>query len=164
MDEAGLDLTFSVTEFYPTQSSSSFIPDLLSSTSVDVSEESGVVADNSIKSFNNSQKYSLVSKLTNIVTNTRTAKSSQQNCVIVDLKPNGRNISVTNSNKFEYITLMTEYKLIRRVKHQIDAFKAGLYEIIPPSELSLFTEQELELLITGLPFIDIGDHDFTYTV
>jgi len=33
----------------------------------------------------------------------------------------------------------------------------GFYEIIPKRLISIFTEQELELLISGLPTIDIDD-------
>jgi hypothetical protein len=37
---------------------------------------------------------------------------------------------------------------------QIDAFLAGFHELIPPSLISIFTENELELLMCGLPDID----------
>ena len=33
----------------------------------------------------------------------------------------------------------------------------GFYEIIPPDLISIFNEQELELLISGLPEIDVDD-------
>eukprot|EP00927_Polykrikos_kofoidii_P003483 TRINITY_DN11382_c0_g4_i2.p1 TRINITY_DN11382_c0_g4~~TRINITY_DN11382_c0_g4_i2.p1 ORF type:complete len:3793 (+),score=824.17 TRINITY_DN11382_c0_g4_i2:147-11525(+) len=76
---------------------------------------------------------------------------------IVDLKPNGRNIGVTNANKHEYIQLMSEHKMTNSVRQQIDAFLKGLHEIVPPELLSLFDDKELELLISGLPDIDIED-------
>jgi HECT-domain (ubiquitin-transferase) len=47
----------------------------------------------------------------------------------------GRHIPVTDANKFEYITAMTEYKLVERVKAQMEAFKSGLYEIIPLGDI-----------------------------
>lgn len=40
---------------------------------------------------------------------------------------------------------------------RLDAFLEGFYEIIPKQLISIFNEQELELLISGLPFIDIDD-------
>lgn len=40
---------------------------------------------------------------------------------------------------------------------QLQAFLEGFYEIIPKSLISIFNEQELELLISGLPSIDIDD-------
>ncbi|CAJ1385999.1 unnamed protein product [Effrenium voratum] len=76
---------------------------------------------------------------------------------VVDLKPNGRNLPVTNENKYEYIQLMAEHKMTKCVQQQIDAFLRGLHEIVPPELLSLFDDKELELLISGLPDIDIED-------
>jgi E3 ubiquitin-protein ligase HUWE1 len=73
-----------------------------------------------------------------------------------DFEP-GRKIAVTDANKFEYITIMTRYKLMDRVKMQMDAFKSGFYEIVPLEALQIFNENELELLICGLPDIDIND-------
>jgi E3 ubiquitin-protein ligase HUWE1 len=40
---------------------------------------------------------------------------------------------------------------------QIDAFLTGFHSIIPPDLISLFDASELELLICGLPDIDIDD-------
>ena len=40
---------------------------------------------------------------------------------------------------------------------QLNAFLEGFYEIIPKQLISIFNEQELELLISGLPNIDIDD-------
>ncbi|RIA89170.1 hypothetical protein C1645_825193 [Glomus cerebriforme] len=76
---------------------------------------------------------------------------------IVDLKPNGRNIPVTEENKREYVMLVTEQKLTLAIKDQIENFLAGFHEIIPAHLISIFNEQELELLISGMPDIDIDD-------
>ncbi|RWS24924.1 E3 ubiquitin-protein ligase HUWE1-like protein [Leptotrombidium deliense] len=43
------------------------------------------------------------------------------------------------------------------IRTQLDAFLDGFYEIIPKRLISIFNEQELELLISGLPNIDIDD-------
>ena len=43
------------------------------------------------------------------------------------------------------------------IRSQIDSFLEGFYEIIPKRLISIFDEQELELLIAGLPSIDIED-------
>jgi len=76
---------------------------------------------------------------------------------IIDLKPNGRNIPVTEENKVEYVKLVTEQRLTVAIKQQIEAFLNGFHDIIPHSLISIFNEQELELLISGLPDIDIDD-------
>ncbi|OZJ01837.1 hypothetical protein BZG36_05295, partial [Bifiguratus adelaidae] len=75
----------------------------------------------------------------------------------IDLKPNGRNIEVTDENKHEYVRLVTEQKLTVAIKDQIRAFLEGFHDVIPPHLISIFNEQELELLISGLPDIDIDD-------
>lgn len=75
----------------------------------------------------------------------------------VDLKPDGRNIPVTEANKREYVTLVTEQKLTTAIKDQINAFVQGFHDVIPASLIQIFNEQELELLISGLPDIDIDD-------
>jgi len=76
---------------------------------------------------------------------------------IIDLKENGRNIPVTEENKREYVMLVTEQKLTLAIKDQIENFLAGFHEIIPAHLISIFNEQELELLISGMPDIDIDD-------
>ncbi|KAJ3143786.1 hypothetical protein HK101_003081, partial [Irineochytrium annulatum] len=76
---------------------------------------------------------------------------------ILDLKPNGRNIPVTQENKLEYVKLIVEQKLVSAIKEQIDEFLKGFHEIIPKDLIKIFNEQELELLISGLPDIDIDD-------
>lgn len=43
------------------------------------------------------------------------------------------------------------------INQQLNAFLEGFYEIIPKHLISIFNEQELELLISGLPNVDIDD-------
>ncbi|XP_076800643.1 E3 ubiquitin-protein ligase HUWE1-like isoform X1 [Clavelina lepadiformis] len=74
-----------------------------------------------------------------------------------DLKENGRNMMVTEKNKREYVHLVCQEKMTGAIKKQIGAFLEGFYEIIPKRLISIFDEQELELLISGLPNIDIDD-------
>ncbi|XP_076304373.1 LOW QUALITY PROTEIN: HECT, UBA and WWE domain containing E3 ubiquitin protein ligase 1 [Tachypleus tridentatus] len=76
---------------------------------------------------------------------------------IRDLKPNGRNIPVTEENKHEYVRLVCQEKMTGAIRRQLNAFLEGFYEIIPKRLISIFNEQELELLISGLPNIDIDD-------
>ena len=76
---------------------------------------------------------------------------------IIDLIPDGRNISVTEDNKKEYVQALVEYRLTESVKEQLDSFLGGFHDIIPAELISIFNEQELELLISGLPEIDVDD-------
>ncbi|KAH9839447.1 uncharacterized protein C8Q71DRAFT_905985 [Rhodofomes roseus] len=76
---------------------------------------------------------------------------------IVDLKENGRSIPVTQENKREFVQLSAQYRLYSSIKDQIEALVAGFYEIIPKDLVSIFNEQELELLISGTPDIDVDE-------
>ncbi|POS87613.1 hypothetical protein EPUL_003026 [Erysiphe pulchra] len=75
----------------------------------------------------------------------------------IDFIPNGRNINVTEENKHEYVRLMVEWRLTGSVKEQLDEFLKGFHDIVPADLVSIFNEQELELLISGLPEIDVDD-------
>lgn len=74
-----------------------------------------------------------------------------------DLKPNGRNIPVTEEQKHEYVRLVCQEKMTGAIRKQLNAFLDGFYEIIPKRLISIFNEQETELLLSGLPNIDIDD-------
>ncbi|XP_047736696.1 E3 ubiquitin-protein ligase HUWE1 isoform X2 [Hyalella azteca] len=74
-----------------------------------------------------------------------------------ELKPNGEKIPVTEENKMEYIKLVCQMKMTGAIRKQLNAFLEGFYDIIPKRLISIFNEQELELLISGLPNIDIDD-------
>jgi len=49
------------------------------------------------------------------------------------------------------------YRLLDRVKEQVKALLIGFYDVVPEALLSVFDFQELELLLCGLPEIDIED-------
>ncbi|KJH52273.1 HECT-domain protein [Dictyocaulus viviparus] len=76
---------------------------------------------------------------------------------IRDMKPDGRKIEVTDANKEEYVKLVCQMKMTGSIRKQLDAFLTGFYEVIPKQLISMFNEQELELLISGLPDVDIDD-------
>jgi hypothetical protein len=75
----------------------------------------------------------------------------------VDLVPNGSQISVTEENKLEYIRLLCEYKLFNGIELQLSALKSGLLEILREDIVRIFDEHELELLICGIPEINVDD-------
>ena len=77
--------------------------------------------------------------------------------VTVDLKPGGRDIEVTNENKKEYVELITEWRIQKRVEEQFNAFVTGFHELIPEELVNVFDERELELLIGGIAEIDVDD-------
>ena len=78
--------------------------------------------------------------------------------VAIELKPGGDGIAVTEENKEEYVKLLVEHRIARRVREQFKAFMAGLNEIIPQHLIDVFDERELELLIGGISDIDVYVH------
>uniref|UniRef100_A0A1B0CTQ0 Ubiquitin-protein ligase E3C n=1 Tax=Lutzomyia longipalpis TaxID=7200 RepID=A0A1B0CTQ0_LUTLO len=68
---------------------------------------------------------------------------------VVELKPDGSNIAVTNHNRMEYIHLMADYKLNRQIRPQCLAFREGLQNVIPTEWVSIFSNKEFQLLISG---------------
>ncbi|KAG8444723.1 hypothetical protein GDO86_009768 [Hymenochirus boettgeri] len=75
----------------------------------------------------------------------------------VPLKPGGASILVTQENKEEYVQLVTELRMTRAIQPQINGFLQGFHTFIPPSLIQLFDEYELELLLSGMPEIDVND-------
>lgn len=47
--------------------------------------------------------------------------------------------------------------LTKAIEKQLDAFLSGFHELIPRELISVFSEREMELLICGLPEVDIAD-------
>lgn len=54
-------------------------------------------------------------------------------------------------------SLITEWRIQKRVEEQFNAFVAGFNELIPPDLVNVFDERELELLIGGIADIDVED-------
>ncbi|KAI0064968.1 HECT-domain-containing protein [Artomyces pyxidatus] len=77
--------------------------------------------------------------------------------VTVDLKPNGENIPVTEENKQEYVDLVVDYRIHKRVGDQFNAFMSGFADALPLDLIRVFDENELELLIGGMSEIDMDD-------
>ena len=76
---------------------------------------------------------------------------------VVELKEGGEGIDLNNDNRSEYVELMLKRAVFDRIKEQLAHFLKGLYDVIPQGLLSVFDFKELELLICGLPHIDVQD-------
>ncbi|KPP71474.1 E3 ubiquitin-protein ligase SMURF1-like, partial [Scleropages formosus] len=74
-----------------------------------------------------------------------------------ELKPNGRNIPVTEENKKEYVRLYVNWRFMRGIEAQFLALQKGFNELIPQHLLKPFDNKELELIIGGLGKIDLND-------
>jgi E3 ubiquitin-protein ligase HUWE1 len=75
----------------------------------------------------------------------------------IDLEPGGRNIPVTEENKKDYVNKICQYRMTTAIQNQIKAYLDGFHELINPELISIFTPRELELMISGLPDIDVDD-------
>eukprot|EP01035_Chromulina_nebulosa_P018995 gene18995-24813_t len=69
--------------------------------------------------------------------------------VVEELKPNGSNTLVTNSNLNYYIHKYAYFKLNVEILEQSKAFLSGFREIIPSQYIQIFTPKELQLIISG---------------
>jgi E3 ubiquitin-protein ligase NEDD4 len=75
----------------------------------------------------------------------------------VDLIENGSDITVTNENLPQFLEANMKYHMMDRVKRQLTELLLGFFDVIPEPLLTIFDFQELELLMCGLPKIDIDD-------
>ena len=113
----------------------------------------GVDAD-----YYRSLQWMLDNSIVDVVDETFTAVEDKfGEIVTVPLKAGGEDIEVTDENKKEYIELMTEWRIVRRVEEQFKAFISGFTELIPQDLINVFDERELELLIGGMSEIDVDD-------
>merc|ERR1712166_975640 len=58
-------------------------------------------------------------------------------------------IAVTNENRIHYIHRVANYRLNHQIKRQSAAFLDGLREIIPMEWFQMFSETELQQVISG---------------
>ncbi|ODV81154.1 HECT-domain-containing protein [Suhomyces tanzawaensis NRRL Y-17324] len=108
--------------------------------------------------FYRSLKWICDNDITDILDLTFSAEDERFGEIVeVDLKPGGRDIEVTEENKHEYVELISEWKISKRVEEQFKAFIDGFNELIPQELVNVFDERELELLIGGLAEIDVED-------
>ncbi|KAF7490754.1 E3 ubiquitin-protein ligase Su(dx) [Sarcoptes scabiei] len=74
-----------------------------------------------------------------------------------DLVEGGAEKRVDDSNKEDYLRLMTDWRFSRGQEEQTKAFLDGFNEVLPLEWLHYFDERELELLLCGMQAIDIDD-------
>lgn len=72
---------------------------------------------------------------------------------VIELKSGGKDITVTNENKLQYIHAVADYKLNRQMLPLSTAFYRGVTDLISPSWLKLFNASEVNQLLSG------GNHD-----
>lgn len=75
----------------------------------------------------------------------------------VDLIEDGAMKEVTNVNLAQYLEANLKYRMLDRTKPQLLELLLGFYDVVPEPALTVFDFQELELMLCGLPTIDMDD-------
>mmetsp|Transcript_27729 Transcript_27729/g.42441 ORF Transcript_27729/g.42441 Transcript_27729/m.42441 type:complete len:755 (+) Transcript_27729:242-2506(+) len=75
----------------------------------------------------------------------------------IELCEGGSLKEVTNDNLGHYLEANLRYRMLDRVKLPLCELLLGFFDVIPEPALTVFDSQELELLLCGLPSIDMED-------
>jgi len=75
----------------------------------------------------------------------------------INLIPGGEDKAVTGDNLFQYLEAYLKYLLLDRIRPQVSELLLGFYDVVPETLLTIFDYQELELVMCGMPTIDLND-------
>lgn len=75
----------------------------------------------------------------------------------VALCPGGEEKEVNGDNLNEYIECYFRYLMLDRIKAQVTELLLGFYDVVPEPILTVFDYQELEIMMCGLPKINMDD-------
>ena len=84
-------------------------------------------------------------------------KDSDGKIKVIELIEGGGDIDLDESNKKLYIEKVCYLEMTKSIEKQLKSFLSGFYEIIPQELIKIFNYKELELLISGLPNVDVDD-------
>ncbi|RLN50575.1 hypothetical protein BBJ28_00019073, partial [Nothophytophthora sp. Chile5] len=74
-----------------------------------------------------------------------------------ELIPSGADVTLHDGNKHLYVAKVVQYYLFDSVRTEIASILEGFRSVINDSMLHVFDFKELDLLLTGLPHIDVVD-------
>lgn len=74
-----------------------------------------------------------------------------------ELKPNGRNVVVTEKNKKEYVDKVLRWRIDHGISEQKEALLKGFTELLDCKYIGMFDASELELVLAGVAEIDVDD-------
>ncbi|KAG7393574.1 hypothetical protein PHYPSEUDO_007411 [Phytophthora pseudosyringae] len=75
----------------------------------------------------------------------------------VELIPSGTDVALHDGNKQLYVAKVAQYYLFDSVRAEISSIMDGLHSVISDTVLHVFDFKELDLLLSGLPQIDVND-------
>lgn len=109
------------------------------------------------ETYYNSLKWMLDNDITDVIDEVFAVETPGRSGHPTDLVPNGSTIPVTEVNKREYVELRAAWSLYKSFEPQLEQLSTGFYELMKLALVSLFNPKELELVIGGIPKIDITD-------
>ena len=76
----------------------------------------------------------------------------------VELVKGGAKIAVTEKNKAQYVAEYARFKLAKAegLEAAIKTFRRGMFDVLPSDLLQILSAQELELMLCGMPVIDVS--------
>jgi hypothetical protein len=74
-----------------------------------------------------------------------------------ELMEGGAMKEVSNDNLAEYLEANIKYRMFNRTLPQLTELLLGFFDVIPEPALTVFDANELELMLCGLPHIDMED-------
>jgi E3 ubiquitin-protein ligase HUWE1 len=123
---------------------------------VNVSQNGGMEELKAIDAqYHKSLQWMLENDVTNVIDETFSVEDPTLG--IVDLKENGREIAVSESNKKEYVQLLVQWRLEFSIQRQFQALIQGFGTLIPLTQLKSFELEEFKMLVNGKPTIDIEE-------
>lgn len=75
----------------------------------------------------------------------------------VELLPGGAARDVTDDNKKEYLELLLKHYMFESISEQLAALLMGFYDVMPQFLITVFDYQEFDLLLSGVPELDVND-------
>lgn len=81
----------------------------------------------------------------------------------IELVPGGKDMEVAKDNLPQYLEAILKYRTMDRTKPQIAELLLGFFDVIPEPALTVFDPNELELILCGLPTIDMDDWESNTT-
>lgn len=74
-----------------------------------------------------------------------------------ELVEGGSMMEVTNENILEYLEVNVKYRIFSRISPQLTELLLGFFDVVPEPALTIFDANELELMLCGLPEINMED-------
>ncbi|CAG9330785.1 unnamed protein product [Blepharisma stoltei] len=106
----------------------------------------------------NSLLYILENPVKNVIFETFTVEKEHKGVLTkYSLKEHGSEIMVDDDNKSEYANLRWKFETTDNLQAGLMYLLHGFYSVIPKNLVSIFTSQEFELLLCGLPYIELDD-------